>query len=92
MVKKLGFEQIRAIKTNAMKFIAFCSVTYDIIFADPPYEMVNVAEIPNMIFQNNILKQDGLLILEHSSDYSFNEHTRFINNRSYGSVNFSFFK
>lgn len=90
--KKFGFTQIRAIKTHAIKFIEFCSVTYDIIFADPPYEMENVNEIPDMIFKNNLLNQDGLLILEHSDSYNFNEHSRFVNSRTYGSVNFTFFK
>ena len=90
--QKLGFGQIRAIKTNAMKFITFCSATYDIIFADPPYEMAAVDEIPDMIFQNNLLRQDGLLILEHSNNYNFNEHSRFVDSRCYGSVNFTFFK
>lgn len=90
--QKLGFEQIRAVKTNAMKFISFCTATYDIIFADPPYEMADVNKIPDMIFQSNILNPQGLLILEHSGDYNFVGHHRFINNRQYGSVNFTFFK
>ena len=90
--KKLRFEQIRAIKTNAMRFITFCSATYDIIFADPPYEMTDVDKIPDTIFQNNLLNKDGLLILEHSSNYNFDGHLRFAGNRCYGSVNFTFLK
>ncbi|MDR0419910.1 MAG: RsmD family RNA methyltransferase [Prevotellaceae bacterium] len=89
---KLGFKQIHAIKNNALKFISFCSAAYDIIFADPPYEMPNVDKIPDAIFEHNLLKENGLLIMEHSDKYDFAGHSRFYDNRHYGSVNFTFFK
>ncbi|MDR2291949.1 MAG: RsmD family RNA methyltransferase [Prevotellaceae bacterium] len=90
--RKFGFEQIHAIKTNALKFISFCSITYDIIFADPPYEMPEIDKIPDSIFDHKLLKTNGLLIVEHSSKYNFGNHSRFYDNRHYGSVNFTFFK
>jgi len=90
--RKLGFEQIHAIKTNAIRFISFCSATYDVIFADPPYEMADVIKIPDAIFENKLLKPEGLLIFEHSKEYDFLQHPRFAENRRYGSVNFTFFK
>ncbi|MDR0754000.1 MAG: RsmD family RNA methyltransferase [Prevotellaceae bacterium] len=89
---KFGFEQIRTIKTNALKFISFCSATYDIIFADPPYNMPEIDKIPNTVFDHNLLKENGLLIVEHSDKYDFGNHSRFYDNRHYGSVNFTFFK
>ncbi|MDR3286687.1 MAG: RsmD family RNA methyltransferase [Prevotellaceae bacterium] len=87
-----GFEQIHTIKTNALKFISFCSATYDIIFADPPYEMPDIDKIPDLIFEYNLLKNNGLLIIEHSDKYNFGTHPRFTDYRHYGSVNFTFFK
>jgi 16S rRNA (guanine(966)-N(2))-methyltransferase RsmD len=89
---KLGFAQIHTIKCNALKFITFCSATYDIIFADPPYDMHDVDKIPDTIFEYNLLKNDGLLIIEHSDKYDFSTHIRLFDKRHYGSVNFSFFK
>jgi 16S rRNA (guanine(966)-N(2))-methyltransferase RsmD len=90
--RKFGFEQIHAIKTNALKLILFCSVTYDIIFADPPYEMSGIEKIPDTVFSNNLLNENGLLIVEHSDKYDFGNHLRFYENRHYGSVNFTFFR
>ncbi|MDR1984317.1 MAG: 16S rRNA (guanine(966)-N(2))-methyltransferase RsmD [Prevotellaceae bacterium] len=91
-VSKFGLEQIHAIKTNALKFILFCTATYDIIFADPPYEMPDIDKIPDTIFEYNLLKTNGLLIMEHSEKYDFSSHPKFYDNRNYGSVNFTFFK
>lgn len=90
--RELGFEQIHAVKTNAIRFIDFCSAKYDLIFADPPYDFPDVKNIPDQILKNNLLKPDGILIFEHSKDYDFSEHTQLIDKRTYGSVNFSFFR
>jgi 16S rRNA (guanine(966)-N(2))-methyltransferase RsmD len=89
---KLGFEQIHTIKSDALNFILFCSATYDIIFADPPYEMSDVDKIPDTIFKHNMLKENGLFIIEHSNKYDFGSHLRFYDSRHYGSVNFTFLK
>ena len=44
------------------------------------------------IFQNNLLKEGGLLVLEHGKDNNFEENPHFIERRVYGSVNFSLFR
>jgi 16S rRNA G966 N2-methylase RsmD len=66
--------------------------TYDLIFADPPYDLEGIESIPDLIFSSNLLADDGMLILEHSSLYKFEKHLYFDSQRQYGSVNFSFFK
>lgn len=38
---------------------------FDFIFADPPYALKELETIPELIFQNNLLKEGGLLVLEH---------------------------
>jgi 16S rRNA G966 N2-methylase RsmD len=48
--------------------------------------------IPTRIFEKGLLKEDGLLVLEHGKDNHFEDDPRFIERRVYGSVNFSFFK
>ena len=63
----------------------------DMIFADPPYELKELAEIPDIIFDKQLLKPDGLFILEHSAKNSFVAHPQFDGHRNYGNVNFSFF-
>ena len=64
----------------------------DLIFADPPYALKDLESIPTRIFENGLLKEDGLLVLEHGKDNHFEDDPHFIERRVYGSVNFSFFK
>lgn len=89
---ELGFKQIHTIKGNAFQFIKSCSYKYDIIFADPPYDIQGVDIIPDLIFEKDILKEDGWLILEHSGNYKFESYPHFLQERNYGNVHFSFFK
>ena len=66
---------------------------YDFIFADPPYSLENLAEIPDLVLsQDNILNEGGLFVLEHGKTYDFTSHPRCIDHRAYGSVNFTFFE
>jgi 16S rRNA G966 N2-methylase RsmD len=65
---------------------------FDMIFADPPYDLDKLTLIPDLIFKNNLLKADGLFVLEHSSKQKFDEHPNFVDHRAYGNVNFSFFE
>ena len=65
--------------------------TYDLIFADPPYDLEGIESIPDLIFGSNLLAEQGLLILEHSTSYKFEKHPHFDAHRQYGSVNFTFF-
>jgi 16S rRNA G966 N2-methylase RsmD len=63
-----------------------------VIFADPPYDMPNREKIPELIFLNNWLAEDGLFILEHDKSINFKENCYFREERQYGKVHFSFFR
>jgi 16S rRNA (guanine966-N2)-methyltransferase len=89
---ELDLKQIHTIQGNAFQFLKACNYKYDIIFADPPYEMDGIEMIPALVFEKNLLKDDGWLILEHSASYSFETHARFHKMRNYGSVHFSIFR
>lgn len=91
-IKKLEETHIRVIKTNAFVFAEHYHEQYDLIFADPPYDMAKLGEVPELIFKNNLLKENGLFILEHSGSFDFSKHSRFKDIRKYGSVHFSFFR
>ena len=79
-------------KTDAFRFIQKTSESFDIIFADPPYGFKKIDELPNTVFESGILKPDGLLIVEHGQENNFEDHPRFIEQKNYSRVNFSFFK
>ena len=89
---ELKISNLSLVKTDVFKFISSCHTQFDMIFADPPYELEKLAEIPNLIFSRNLLKTDGLFVLEHSAKNSFEMHPNFVDHRHYGSVNFSFFE
>ncbi len=87
-----GATNMQAVKSNSFVFIKHMVSTYDLIFADPPYDLERIEAIPDLIFSSVLLADAGLLILEHSSSYKFEKHPCFDSHRQYGSVNFSFFK
>ena len=88
----LGDTNWRIVRDDVFRFIRRCTAQYDLIFADPPYALKELKEIPDMILSGNILKEGGLFIFEHGKDYDFSQHPRFVRHIAYGSVNFSFFE
>ena len=64
---------------------------YDFVFADPPYTLPNIANIPQLVMESGVLKEEGLLVLEHGKKNEFSDDPHFVDHRCYGSVNFSFF-
>lgn len=85
---------IDTIKADVFKFLEKHKGSYDIIFADPPYELdeKEFFKIPNYIYANDLLAADGLLIIEHSKHTSLITHSHFDNERRYGGTVFSFFE
>ncbi|MCQ2056766.1 MAG: RsmD family RNA methyltransferase [Bacteroidaceae bacterium] len=92
VMEKVGTKACLPIKGDVFKYIANCNTQFDFIFADPPYQLENLADIPDLIFQNSLLAPDGIFVLEHGKGNDFSSHPRFTDRRTYGSVNFSFFK
>ena len=88
----LGIDNVRVQRSDVFRFIASTKATYDVIFADPPYQLDRIAEIPDLIFANNLLADDGILIVEHEVSTDFSNHPNFFEHRNYGNVHFSFFK
>ena len=85
---------ISTIKSDVFKFLEKSKVKHTIIFADPPYDfdIGAFSKIPQLVFQNQLLEENGLLIVEHSkhTDLSYLEH--YSHSKSYGGNMFSFFE
>lgn len=92
VMKSLKEERINVLKADVLKFIPKATEQFNFIFADPPYKLQELANIPEMIFNSNLLADDALFVLEHGKDYDFSSNPHFVEHREYGSVNFSFFK
>lgn len=92
MVTEMKLEGVRAVHVDVKAFLKTCTFKYDIVFADPPYELPWLKEIPGMVMGAGIIAENGFFILEHPNDFSFISHPGFFEHRDYGSVNFSFFR
>jgi 16S rRNA (guanine966-N2)-methyltransferase len=92
IIKDLGFNNIKPVHIDVLAYLKTCTAKYDIVFADPPYNLPWLKEIPDHVTGSGILKADGFLILEHPGSLSFSQHKLFFEHRNYGEVNFSFFR
>lgn len=88
---KLQDKNWKPLRNDVFRFIRRESRSYDIIFADPPYTLKELGTIPDLIFEHNLLKEDGIFIFEHGKDYDFSDHCNFMRHLAYGSVNFTLF-
>ncbi len=85
---------INSYKSDVYKFLEKTNQKFDIIFADPPYnfEKEKFEKIVNLVFENNLLSEDGLLILEHSKHTDLKSSDNLSYQRKYGGNMFSFFE
>jgi 16S rRNA (guanine(966)-N(2))-methyltransferase RsmD len=92
ILKDLDLRNVKPIHIDVRAYLKTCSVKYDIVFADPPYGLSWIRELPDLVTQSGVIKEDGFFILEHPRDLSFTGHELFFEHRHYGGVNFSFFR
>lgn len=92
VAQTLGDDNITVVRGDALRFLATARVPYDIVFADPPYDMPGFAEIPSKILGSGAVKPGTLVIVEHNKSHDFSQLPGFIEHRAYGSVNFSIFR
>ncbi|WP_372755080.1 16S rRNA (guanine(966)-N(2))-methyltransferase RsmD [Mariniflexile sp.] len=90
-----GFKMpIQTIKSDVFKYLEKTTQQANIIFADPPYNFsdADFAKIPELVFQNDLLLEDGLLIVEHSKHTNLSQLKNYSYSKSYGGNVFSFFE
>ncbi|GGG11234.1 methyltransferase [Dokdonia pacifica] len=90
---EFGFDAIQTIKSDVFKYLERVPGNYDIIFADPPYDISieDFEKIAVLIFENQLLDQDGTLIIEHSKHTKMDHVKNYVETRHYGGNAFSFF-
>lgn len=84
--------ELLVLKVDVFKYLKSCRLQYDFIFADPPYDLKNFADIPRIILENGMLNEGAVFVLEHPKEYNFESLPMFWDRRVYGSVNFSLFR
>jgi len=85
---------ISVIKADAYKFLEKTPQSFDIVFADPPYDfpIEKFIEIIDKIMSRSILNENGMIIIEHSKYMDLSSQTNFRDARRYGASVFSFFE
>ncbi|WP_298994458.1 16S rRNA (guanine(966)-N(2))-methyltransferase RsmD [Polaribacter marinivivus] len=91
--KEFNFDII-TYKSDVYKFLEKTTLQSDVIFADPPYnfEKEQFIKIADLVFDNNLLLEEGLLIIEHSKHTDLSDHSYYSYQKRYGGNVFSFFE
>lgn len=92
VAKELGADNHTLVRGDALRFIETGAHPYDIVFADPPYNLPGFGEIPAKVLASKLLHPGSIFIIEHSKAYDFSTLPHFLEHRAYGSVNFSIFR
>lgn len=91
IAQELAVGDFSIIRADVFRYVQSTKMKFDLIFADPPYQLTDLTKLPDLIFQHQLLNEEGLFVLEHSEKQSFANHPRFAFHKRYGNVNFSFF-
>lgn len=90
--KQHQLDNIQVQKADAFKILKQLKKPFDLIFADPPYNLPQIPQIPALVAENNLLKPNGLLIVEHQSMMKMDSQPGYTETRKYGNSSFSFFE
>lgn len=89
--RQMSVGNIHVVRADVFDLLKRAYKKFDIVFADPPYALQDLPNLPDIVFQSDVLTEDGIFILEHPKEYSFDTHPHFWQHRAYGKVNFTFF-
>lgn len=90
--RRLGISNLTVVRHNVFEFLPICREKFDLVFADPPYALDDLQDIPDKVFAQDIIHPGGYFILEHGDEHSFTDHPCFVKEKTYGRVHFTFFE
>ncbi|UKN01436.1 16S rRNA (guanine(966)-N(2))-methyltransferase RsmD [Paracrocinitomix mangrovi] len=79
------------LRKDVFQLIDNAQQKFDLIFADPPFNLKGLNQLPDLILKSGLLDQGGIIVIEHGQEVSFEEHPNLTDSRKYGGVFFSFF-
>ncbi len=88
---RLGLDNVTMVRDHVFDFLPVCREKFDIVFADPPYALDGLEDIPDKVLSRDILYPGCNFILEHGGEHSFRSHPQFVKEKVYGRVHFTFF-
>ncbi len=89
---QLGDPNLTLVRGDVFKFVATCRQSFDVIFADPPYDLPRFADVPRLVLDSPLVHDGTLFIMEHPREHDFSALPHFAQQRVYGKVNFSLFE
>lgn len=92
VAKELKTDTLQLIRGDVFRYLKSAPAqSFDFIFADPPYALKELPQVPVLVFERNLLRDGGIFVMEHPRNYDFSDLPFFNQRRVYGSVNFSLF-
>lgn len=90
--QQLGDDNLTLVRGDVFKFVTSCRQSFDVIFADPPYDLPRFAQVPELVLNSSLVHDGTLFIMEHPREHDFSALPHFSQQRVYGKVNFSLFE
>ncbi|HSV76703.1 MAG TPA: 16S rRNA (guanine(966)-N(2))-methyltransferase RsmD [Bacteroidales bacterium] len=84
--------QLKVVRGDVFRFLSNVKERFNLIFADPPFDMKGKEQIPIVVFEREILEPGGWMILEHPANENYKLFPYFREERKYGRVHFSIFE
>lgn len=89
---QLGDPNLTLIRGDVFRFVSSCRQSFDVIFADPPYDLPRFADVPRLVLDSPLVHDGTLFIMEHPREHDFSALPHFAQQRVYGKVNFTLFE
>ncbi len=81
----------RMVKADVFTLLNSHRGLYDVVFADPPFDLEGIERIPALVRAAGLLEEDGMLIVEHHEKTDLSDLPGYQRTRKYGLIHFSFF-
>ncbi len=91
MIFDLKLDTLKLVRSDVFRYLELLKETFDLIFADPPYNQANLGGVAQKVLSLDLLKEGGLFVLEHPALIAMNGYVGFLETRIYGTSAFSFF-
>lgn len=70
-VRSLGIDGMcERIRGDIYAYLEQAGREFDVVFADPPYELPEIERLPDVIGRSGVLRKGGWLVMEHRSSSS----------------------
>lgn len=91
VAREWEIDNLKVVKADVFRLLANAKGSFDVVFADPPYDLAGVTKLPDLVLNSIWLEKGGCFILEHGSELDFADHEALTLHKQFGHVHFSFF-